>query len=95
MTYLVEIKPTARKRHPEAGTTVHEMGHRQVFESRDQADRWATELADDGPTVWIQDAPPQDRSPVDGYLMARRPPRSTQAPFESEQETLATAGNGD
>lgn len=91
MTYCVEIKPSARRRNGGAGKAVRESGPFRTFESREAADKWASDLADaDGRPVWIQNAPPHDRTRFDGYLVSRRPPRCAEAPFESQQTELAS-----
>lgn len=90
--YVVEIKTSARRHNAAAGETLNREGARHEFPDREAADDWARELAEaGGHTVWIQDAPPHARGPVDGYLMSRGSVRRPQAPFESEQQELSAA----
>ena len=89
MSYRVEIKRSARRRNAAAGEAIVTEGPFRTFEDRSEADEWASRLAERGDRpVWIQDAPPHDRSRFDGYLVSRRPRRQAEAPFESEQTRL-------
>jgi hypothetical protein len=67
--YLVEVKRSARRSNAAVGTVVCQRGVRHRFDSRDEAESWADELADDDGQVWIRAANPDDRSDVDGYLI--------------------------
>lgn len=67
--YLVEVKRSARRSNAAVGTVVCQHGVRHRFDSRDEAESWADELADDDGQVWIRAANPDDRSDVDGYLI--------------------------
>ena len=72
MAYLLEIKPSARKRNAAAGRAVNMDGTRWSFATREAAERWAEELTQaGGELVWVQSAHPRDASDVDGYLLSR------------------------
>lgn len=73
-SYVVAVKPSARKRSAAAGELVAESGPRASFRSKHAARRWAERASEDGRRVWIQDANPNDPAAVDGYLVggARR-----------------------
>ena len=67
--YLVEVKRSARRSNGSVGTVVCQRGVRHRFDSRDAAEEWASDLADDDNPVWIRAANPDDRSDVDAYLI--------------------------
>lgn len=67
--YLVEVKQSARKSNAAVGSVVCQRGASHRFESRDEAEAWAADLADDDAHVWIRAANPDDRSDVDAYLV--------------------------
>lgn len=72
MAFVLEIKPSARKRNAAAGRAVNRDGTRWTFATRGAAERWAQELTDfGGELVWVQSAHPADQSDVDGYLLSR------------------------
>ena len=72
MAYVLEIKPSARKRNAAAGRAVNRDGTRWSFATREAAERWAEELTQaGGELVWVQSAHPRDASDVDGYLLSR------------------------
>jgi hypothetical protein len=88
--YRVEIKRSARRANAAVGEAVHREGSARAFEDRAAADAWAAGLADGDATVWVQDAPPHDRSAADGYLVARRV-RSTTRPTRSPADGCQAA----
>lgn len=70
--FVVEIKPSARKRNPAVGRSVNRDGTRREFRSREAAELWADRLVTGSrDRVWIQAAHPLDTSDVDGYLLSR------------------------
>lgn len=72
VAFVLEIKPSARKRNAAAGRAVNRDGARWSFATRKAAERWAQELTEvGGELVWVQSAHPQDASDVDGYLLSR------------------------
>jgi len=72
VSFVLEIKPSARKRNAAAGRAVNRDGARWTFRSRAAAEAWADELTGaGGELVWVQAAHPADESDVDGYLLAR------------------------
>lgn len=93
--YLVEVKKSARKSNAAVGTAVCQRGVRYEFDSRDEAESWAADLADDDAHVWIRAANPDDRSEVDAYLLGwlfrRRAAEesSDETPTPGEQAWLA------
>lgn len=82
--YVVDIKPSARRRNGAVGTVVNDRGSRHRFESRDDAEMWAAGLSARGERhVWIRAANPDDGTGADGYLVSRR-----------SREKAGTAGAG-
>lgn len=72
MSYVVAVKPSARRTNGAAGRYVHAEGPRRRFESRAAAEEWAAALTEEGERrVWVRDANPNDAAPVDGYLIGR------------------------
>ncbi|WP_225316342.1 hypothetical protein [Haloferax sp. CBA1149] len=72
-TFVVDIKPSARRTNGAVGTLVNRRGRRHVFSSRDDAEMWASGLSSrGGVSVWIRRADPRDESDVDAYLVGRR-----------------------
>ena len=72
--YVVEIKSSARRANGMVGRVVNSRGVHHRFESREHAETWAAGLSSQGARpVWIRRANPNDPSPVDAYLMSRRP----------------------
>ena len=69
--YVVEIKPSARRASRDAGEWVNEFGPRRAFDSKALAREWARTASADG-AIWVQDVPPHDPTPVDGYLVGGR-----------------------
>lgn len=67
--YVVELKPSARRTAAAVGEWVNREGPRRRFDSKALAREWAREASEPGRTVWVQDAAPDDDSPVDGYLV--------------------------
>jgi hypothetical protein len=67
--YLVEVKQSARKSNAAVGSVVCQRGVAHRFDSREAAEAWAADLADDDAHVWIRAANPDDRSDVDAYLV--------------------------
>jgi len=92
MGYVVEIKPSARRRSAAAGEWVNGHGVRRRFHTKADAREWAGDA--DG-RVWVQDAVPHDRSPVDGYVVGGRreeTPRSPDRGPPGEQAPLDDDG---
>ena len=73
MSYVVEVKPSARKANAAVGHAVLHEGVRREFGDRGAAEAWADGLSTgaDRP-VWIHAAHPADRSDVDAYLVSRQ-----------------------
>ena len=81
--YLVEIKPSARRRCRAVGEWVNRQGPVRRFESKPLAQAWARSLSGPGTTVWVQDAVRAADRDVDGYLVSgvrRGHPSSAPAP---------------
>ncbi|WP_435126995.1 hypothetical protein [Halobaculum sp. D14] len=73
VSYVVEVKPSARKANGAVGRAVVDAGVRRAFGDRDDAEAWAASLSDAGARpVWIHAAHPADRSDVDAYLVSRQ-----------------------
>ncbi|MDR5672956.1 Uncharacterized protein AArcCO_0982 [Halalkaliarchaeum sp. AArc-CO] len=90
MAYVLEIKPSARKRNAAAGRAVNRDGTRWSFATRKAAERWAEELTQaGGELVWVQSAHPRDGSGVDGYLLSRLDRGSI-----ADRTRLTTEGTG-
>lgn len=71
--YVVDIKPSARRRNGAVGSVVNDRGVRHRFGSRDDAEMWAEGLSTRGERrVWIRAANPDDATGADGYLVSRR-----------------------
>ena len=89
MAYVVEIKPSARKRNPEVGRTINADGSTHCFADRDAAEGWAEELTGGGRDhVWIQSAHPQDDSAVDAYLVSRNTRGELERAFDKRRRRL-------
>mgnify|MGYP000170990096 CR=1 FL=1 len=73
VSYVVEVKPSARKANAAVGHAVLYGGARREFGGRDAAEAWAEGLSTgaDRP-VWIHAAHPADCSDVDAYLVSRQ-----------------------
>ena len=73
VSYVVEVKASARKANAAVGHAVLREGARREFGDRGAAEAWAEGLSTgaDRP-VWIHAAHPADRSGVDAYLVSRQ-----------------------
>lgn len=71
-SYVVAVKPSARRVSGAAGEWVAEEGRFRAFGSKALARRWAREASPRGRTLWVQNAHPLDEGPADGYVLARR-----------------------
>jgi hypothetical protein len=70
--YVVDVKRSARLANGAVGRAICQDGARRRFDSRADAEAWAAELSTRAKgTVWIRAADPADKSPADGYLVAR------------------------
>lgn len=73
MSYVVEVKPSARKANAAVGHAVVRAGARREFGDRGAAEAWAEGLSTGAERpVWIHAAHPADRSDVDAYLVSRQ-----------------------
>jgi len=89
VAYVVEIKPSARKRNGDVGRAVNREGSTRRFESREAAEEWADELTGGGRDhVWIKAAHPTDRSAVDGYLVSRNARGKLEAAYDKRRRRL-------
>ena len=89
MTFVVDIKPSARKRNSAVGRTVNSEGTVHRFESRAAAEAWARGLsAGQRSRVWIAAAHPADTSSVDGYLVSRNTRGRLEAAFDKRRRRL-------
>ena len=71
MSYVVAVKPSARRASGAAGEWVRDEGSTREFPGRPAADSWARECSSNGTVVYVRDANPGDEE-ADGYLMAVR-----------------------
>lgn len=72
MTYVLALKPSARRANAAVGHEVNRAGTTRTLASRTAADAWARYLsATGGALVWVRDANPGDAD-ADGYLVRRR-----------------------
>ena len=87
--FVVDIKPSARKRNAEVGRAVNREGSLHEFESRQAAEAWADDLSGGGRDhVWVKAAHPQDRSSVDGYLVSRNTRGQLEAAYDKRRRRL-------
>ena len=71
-SYVVAIKPSARRASGAAGEWVFEHGRHRTFDTRALAREWGRSIGPRDRTLWVQDAHPLDTSRADGYLLARQ-----------------------
>jgi len=89
VAYVVEIKPSARKRNPAVGRTINTEGATHEFESRRAAEAWADDLTGGGRDyVWIKSAHPADQSAVDAYLVSRNTRGKLERAFDKRRRRL-------
>jgi len=89
VAFIVEIKPSARKRNGDVGRAVNREGTTRRFESRRAAEAWADELTGGGRDhVWIKAAHPADQSTVDAYLVSRNARGKLEASFDKKRRRL-------
>jgi len=87
--FVVDIKPSARKRNAAVGRAVNREGSLREFESRRAAESWADDLSGGGRDhVWIKAAHPQDHSAVDGYLVSRNTRGKLEAAYDKRRRRL-------
>lgn len=90
--YTVEVKQSARRVSPGAGQWVSDHGPRREFPTKALARSWAHSLSPPGRSVWVQDAVPNDPSPVDGYVVAGRRTGPRRHADPGDQAELAEEG---
>jgi len=88
VSFVVEVKPSARKRNAKAGRVVFEDGSRRTFESRAAAERWAAALSAGDGHVWVAAAHPDDASDVDGYLLSRATNAKLEAAYDKRRRRV-------
>lgn len=88
--YVVAVKPSARKRSRAVGEWVNREGPWRTFATERLAREWARECSRPDAPVWLQDAPPWDDGPADGYLVGGRRAPAT-PPAETRQRPLDEA----
>jgi|GEM_PF-2019303 len=89
--YRLAIKPSAWRRSRAVGEWVNEHGSRRTFVSKALAQEWSRECAGHGVTLWVQDAPPWDERPVDGYLVGGARATARQSDTAATQQSLDAA----
>jgi hypothetical protein len=99
-SFVVEIKPSARRTNGAVGRLVNREGGRHDFPDRETAESWAAGLVTGGKRpVWIRAANPNDPAAVDAYLVGRTRPvggpggRSRRDPVD--QATIGRDWDGD
>ncbi|MGM0606737.1 MAG: hypothetical protein ACQETB_13840, partial [Halobacteriota archaeon] len=89
VVFVVEIKPSARKRNLRVGRFVNRAGTIREFDTRRAAESWADELTTCGrDRVWIQSAHPLDSSDVDGYLLSRNSRSDLDGAYDKRRRRL-------
>jgi hypothetical protein len=89
VAFIVEIKPSARKRNGDVGRAVNREGTTRRFESRGAAEAWADDLTGGGRDhVWIKAAHPADQSTVDAYLVSQNARRKLEAAYDKRRRRL-------
>lgn len=88
MSYVVAIKPSARKRNAKVGRFVFKQGSHRKLSHRDAAERWAAELSFGDGHVWIAAAHPADQSGADGYLVSRATNDKLEAAYDKRRRRL-------
>lgn len=83
-SYLVAIKPSARRINTAAAEWVGRRESTRTFASKRDAKAWARAISGGDGDVRVQDAAPNDPEPVDGYLVAD-PARDREAPTDIPQ----------
>ena len=87
-SYLVAVKPSARRVSARVGQWVNLEGATRQFESKPLAREWARACSTGVATVWVQDAPAWADDDADGYLVGRRF-RDASAEGAARQATIA------
>jgi hypothetical protein len=89
VAFIVEIKPSARKRNGDVGRAVNREGTTRRFESRGAAEAWADDLTGGGRDhVWIKAAHPADQSTVDAYLVSQNARGKLEAAYDKRRRRL-------
>ncbi|SEO44853.1 hypothetical protein SAMN04487948_102465 [Halogranum amylolyticum] len=87
--YVVDVKPSARRTNGAVGAAVCRTGSRRRFDSRADAEAWASELSERGDgRVWIRRADPDDRSAADAYLVGRYPRPELDGAYDKRRRRL-------
>ncbi|MFB6127931.1 MAG: hypothetical protein ABEJ79_11640 [Halolamina sp.] len=93
--FVVDIKPSARRRNPLVGRAVNRDGTRREFPDRRAAASWARSLARPDAPVWLRAADPRDGSDADAYLVSRRPRRRLDGAVDKRRRRLRGADDGE
>jgi len=96
VAFIVEIKPSARKRNGDVGRAVNREGTTRRFESRTAAEAWADDLTGGGRDhVWIKAAHPADQSTVDAYLVSQNARGKLEAAYDKRRRRLRGGDQSD
>lgn len=87
-SYVVAVKPSARRSSAAAGEWVNQHGPRRAFASKALAREWARQNSAVDGRIWIQDAAPTDSSGIDGYLVGGRRSGGTRAETANRQSAV-------
>lgn len=89
-SYIVSLKPSARRINTAAAEWVGRRESTRTFASKRDAKAWARAISGGDGDVRIQDAAPNDPAPIDGYLVAD-PARDREAPTEPPESDAIDA----
>lgn len=89
-SYLVAVKPSARRINTAAAEWVGRRESTRTFASKRDAKAWARAISGGDGDVRIQDAAPNDPDPIDGYLVAD-PARDRDEPTDAPDSVAIDA----
>ena len=87
-TFVVEVKRSARVTNESVARLVWRDGNRHRFETRSDAESWASKLSSGDTSVWVRAANPEDTASVDAYLVGRRRRHTLDGAFDKRRRRL-------